>query len=636
MGFRSRALLTGVATGFLKANNDRHAELKARVVELADRKAELDRERAKSEMTRSVEAAATESAKYQELFGKGHIDAEGNYTTVYWDDASRAEWQQHGNGKSHKEYAETFKQGRPQKFVRQYKDVGEIQKGFQSIYDSIDARQRAESSVNPLTNIENMLGGSVLSLFGRDTDFEQKAEQVSVPTVDPMTHAAPSAVHEDKGLTYNLPKEKPALTQLVKNIQGKYDSIQVTDDNKVSVTDTGVTAMITDQNGNSLRGSLEQMIDPVWREGKDFVSDKGVWKNTDFDTNGKPVTTYGYIVDGKFVVDPKLRDTKVEDETSAYPFKGEHNIKAVNGAMVTVDAAQSAHRNLNIMSKVYNPSDYGSERFVSDGMNIASALGRIFEPDFSAGPKEQKRVIELIRQSDGYNQLSPELKVAIESGDPKAIKEANQKYAGEQFEQFKLEMKNAANLSDEDKKLLSELRVGQIDAHALAAARDVIRAWTNGDNKPALGAVQELTESLKPGATATKFSSIVETYKVSMVQQVQRSLGVKWSASEYSHGQSPDKKFLELPRALQTKLGLPGTELRRDPVTGDFLMIKTGIDKDKNIVRYYVTANDQSIYKAILPKKGQELTPQQADDFKYGQALEADFSERFNQHGRPY
>lgn len=257
MGFRSRALLTGVATGFLRANNKRHDEMKQRLTQLADTNAEIERERAKSELTNAVKAASDESAKFKQLQDMGHIDAEGAFTPAYWRDVTQKDWQEHGNGKTHDEYIQVYKQDRPQKFVRAYKDVGEIQSGFQEVYRSINAKQVAESSINPLTPFEQMLGGGIATVFGGSSDIEQKAVQIDTPVVNPLTNNTPSPTYENKGLSYNMPQEKPeTISQIVTGANGEMYAVFASNKGEPIKQKLNIRARVGDENSKGGFGTM--------------------------------------------------------------------------------------------------------------------------------------------------------------------------------------------------------------------------------------------------------------------------------------------------------------------------------------------------------------------------------------------
>lgn len=202
MGFRSRALLTGVATGFLKANNDRRDRMAERMQQLSDNRATMDRERAKSRADAASKAAAEESSKWHELRSNGYIDTDGNYTTLYHDKIATAEFTKkevrEAYGNNFDAFKTEFSKMGPKKFIREYKDPNEIETSLQNIYSSIDTRQRNELQRPALTGFDAMLGSVVNrvssavgggNVFGPPSDGT--LDSTPTPTLDPMRTQEP-------------------------------------------------------------------------------------------------------------------------------------------------------------------------------------------------------------------------------------------------------------------------------------------------------------------------------------------------------------------------------------------------------------------------------------------------------------
>jgi hypothetical protein len=216
MGFRSRALLTGVATGFLKATNDRRDKMAERMQMLADNKALMDRERAKSRADAAAKEAAAEAAKWSELRSVEHIDDEGNYTDKYHDTVAAAKFAEEGVRKAfgndfEKFKAEWRKMG-PSKFTRQYKDPNEIESSLQKVYGSIEARQQAELSRPVLTGFDAMLGSMVnrvsSAVGGKPVFGSDPQETPEMAELETMTGA-----QQEPMSNYESPKFAPVVEQ---------------------------------------------------------------------------------------------------------------------------------------------------------------------------------------------------------------------------------------------------------------------------------------------------------------------------------------------------------------------------------------------------------------------------------------
>ena len=251
MSFRSRALLTGVATGFLKATNDRRDKMAERMQLLADNKALMDRERAKSRADAASKAAAEEASKWSELRGVEHIDDDGNYTDKYHDTVAASKFAEEGIRKAYGNDFEKFKaewrKMGPSKFVRQYKDPNEIESSLQKVYGSIEARQQAELSRPVLTGFDAMLGSMVnrvSSAVGGKPVFGSDPEATpEVAELETMTGAQPSPMGE-----YEAPKfapvveqEKPeTINQFIKGKDGKMYAVFADNTGKLMETELNI------------------------------------------------------------------------------------------------------------------------------------------------------------------------------------------------------------------------------------------------------------------------------------------------------------------------------------------------------------------------------------------------------------
>lgn len=203
MSLRSRAFLAGVGTGFFKANNERRERMQQRLEELANNRAEMDREHAKSEYSRTIKAAEAEKAQVQALRSAGHIDeVTGEYTDNYWRDTTMDSWDKE-NYASQEEFIKVYKQGKPSKFQSQYKDPAEIASKTQSIYSAIDQRKREELGRSPLTGFDTMLG----NLMGGVSEGPEVTTKV--PTLDANAPQQPIEMNEERGEMFRVkPEEK--------------------------------------------------------------------------------------------------------------------------------------------------------------------------------------------------------------------------------------------------------------------------------------------------------------------------------------------------------------------------------------------------------------------------------------------
>lgn len=249
MGLRSRALLTGVATGFLRANNDRRDRMAERLQTLSDNRALMDRERAKSQADAASKAAYAEQKKWSELRSQEFIDDEGNYTKAYHDKEAYLEWTKAGTreaiGNDYESFVTEFAKMGPKKFIRSYKTPEEIQQSLSKVYDSVDARQKADLARPVMTGFDAMFGSMVNrvssavgggNVFGPPSDGSL-ATTPEVGTVDVMREQEPQGPSE--------PYESPNFTrpQAAPERAHKW----------ITEADGSVTLAFGDSNGNMVK-----------------------------------------------------------------------------------------------------------------------------------------------------------------------------------------------------------------------------------------------------------------------------------------------------------------------------------------------------------------------------------------------
>lgn len=230
----SRALLGGVATGFMKANNDRSDRMAQRMQELAENTAMMARERAKTQHSVAQESARVENEKKTSLRAEGAIDNKGNYKDSWWLRQSQADWNTYGkpSGMTHEEYTNTvFKAGKPTKFVSQYKSAHEIDQSSNALHSSISSNLRNDLNKPAATALEKFLGGSLRKMTG--TPQEAVAPpSAPLPSIDPMapqggpqeTYGGTGAIPEAPLAASTAPKRSSLTTVNLysgENIDGK-------------------------------------------------------------------------------------------------------------------------------------------------------------------------------------------------------------------------------------------------------------------------------------------------------------------------------------------------------------------------------------------------------------------------------
>lgn len=256
MSFRSRALLTGVATGFLKANNDRRDRMAERLQTLSDNRATMERERAKSRADAAAKEAAKEASEWHNLRSNEFIDDEGNFQKAYYDKAAYAEFikpevkERFGN--DFNSFVAEWSKMQPKKFIRQYKDPNEIEASLQQVYSSIDTRQQAELQRPAFTGFDAMLGSMVNrvssavgggNVFGPPSDGT--LDSTPTPELNVMREqeqpTESTAPYEAPAFTQRTEPVKPeTINQFIKGQDGKMYAVFADDTGKLVETELNI------------------------------------------------------------------------------------------------------------------------------------------------------------------------------------------------------------------------------------------------------------------------------------------------------------------------------------------------------------------------------------------------------------
>jgi hypothetical protein len=210
----SRALLGGVATGFLRANNDRRDRMTERMQALATDTAGQARERAKTALSTSQKNAQEENDKVTSLRSEGAIDDKGMYKDEWWLRQSQSDWKTYGepSGQSHKEYTDNvFKAGKPKSFERQYKSSAEINQAHTELQSSITSNLQNDLNKPAATALDRFLGTSLRKMTG--TPQEPVETPSTLPTFDPMNpQGSPLESYSGTGEVPDAPLGKTTYT----------------------------------------------------------------------------------------------------------------------------------------------------------------------------------------------------------------------------------------------------------------------------------------------------------------------------------------------------------------------------------------------------------------------------------------
>lgn len=644
MGFRSRALLTGVATGFLKANNDRRDRMAERMQQLSDNRATMDRERAKSRADAASKAAAEESSKWHSLRSNGDIDDEGNYTDKYNDAQAMLMYTKDGVkkaiGNEWDSFRTEFRKMGPTKFVRQYKDADQIEASLQNIYSTIDTRQRGELQRPALTGFDSMLGSMVnrvSSAVGGGNLFEPPSDgtldSTPTPELDVMREQGPVENRPYESPSFTAPKpESQKAHKFITGPDGKVSVAFADSETGVDTFDTGLREAV-DPNMSSAP-KLKDVQDKRYLNGNPIAE---VVEATFVGPDGVKYTKEGVMQEGKFVHIPGLSQFSDADAPEAKGvYSGDNNVKQAQSAQDVLYSSVRATKTLGNIKSLYNPRDYGSEAIISDVGNSMTAMFRMFNVGFDGGNAEKDTVLKAMEKGSAFSQLDPAVQQAITSRDYKALKVLTKAYTDAEL-QDTIEGFSVMATNDKEKEILSELRSASISAELQPLVRDLLRAWTGGDKKPAWGAAEHLLESIKAGSTPEKLMAQVDVYERDMARTSMKQLEVKFDHSIYSMSNDLASGFQ--PQDITDKSGdnviYPETEVKRDRRTGEYLMVKTGYNSKGEVIRYFIPSSSQTVYQVRVPTKGAVLTAEDKKNFQFTTRLLDKFNQTLNVHGRP-
>ena len=71
-----------------------------------------------------------------------------------------------------------------------------------------------------------------------------------------------------------------------------------------------------------------------------------------------------------------------------------------------------------------------------------------------------------------------------------------------------------------------------------------------------------------------------------------------------------------------------------NPATGEIMMVKTGIDSNNQVYRYFIPSGQRSVFEVRVPTKGSPPPSQQeANMFRHSQRLLKLYTDELNIHG---
>jgi hypothetical protein len=596
----------------------------------------MDRERAKSRADAASKEAAAEAAKWSQLRAVEHIDDEGNYTTAYHDTIAVSEFAKEETRKAFGNDFEKFKtewrKMGPKKFVRQYKDPNEIETSLQKVYGSIEARQQAELSRPVLTGFDAMLGSMVnrvsSAVGGKPVFGSDPQETPEMAELETMTGAQPEPMSNYESPEFAPVKEEEKFEHTFKqNEKGEWVAI-FANANGVKTQDTGVISAVDDGSGVGKSRQIRDVQEQRWFNGKPVHDVKEV---TYRDANGAIVIEEG-VKDENGVFRPlaglsKFSDVNKPEMTG--PYEGDFNNKQAQLAQDVLYSSVRATKGFSNVEALYNPRDYGSQELYSEVGNAWTAFWRVTNSGFKGGVAEKDRVLDAVSKGEAFHSLPSEVQKAVIERDYSTLREISKKQNDAEFKDT-LDAFGASATTKEEENILSEFRRTSIRAEMQPIVRDLLRAWTGGDKKPAWGAAEHLLKEIKANSSPEKILAMAKRYKMDMARTAQANLKIKFDASRFSMANNMEAGFI--PEKLDD---MGATEYRRNKVTGDYMMVVSGRDTDQNPVRYYLTSEGKPIYQVKLPRKGVEMTPQEQQIFKYTNNLLSTYTEVLNEHGSP-
>lgn len=614
MSLRSRAFLTGMATGFFRANNERRERMAERMQQLTDNKAALERERAKSEYDRAIKAADDEKKELQQLRAAGHIDPTGQtteYTDAYWRDQTYDLWKQ-SDMSSQEEFIEVYKQGKKKGYDVQFKDAQSIQGRLGEIYTSIDNRQREAYNRPILTGFDKMLGrgivtsqnavASLVNNVAEKANVDVRMKQMEVDKYAAATQAEmeEQAKNQPVTETINPAVENPVVNDVYED-RGEFFSAPVPVDKIVS---------ITSKDGETWSGDnyVDNAVEVVHMK------------------DGVKITETGTMTpDGRtFVPDPSITTYRKPDTNSRSlnPYEGAANTKIANDAQTTLGSANRVIRSVNNIVAKYTGDKYGSEKVFDDFGEALHAMTTVLSNNFRGGVRERDDVLNLMKNQKNLELLPSDIRRALADGDEDRLRELTNAYANAEYSNALRELKDKAFNEDEEE-FIARIQRSQIKTELQPMVRDLLRLWSEGDKKPAWGAVENVLKDLNPTSTSEELMGALEQYKVNTTTTTYDYLGEKFDVSIYSpvnSGFIPNED---------------GKEFYRNPVTGVTMMVLTGTNAEGQILQYYVPSDSRAIYEVPLPTKGKKTPDSYQRMFNLTKRMMDQFTEQLNYRGYP-
>jgi hypothetical protein len=542
----SRALLGGVATGFLKANNDRRDRMNTRMQELADNTAVQARERAKTALSVNQKNAQAENDKIKALTSEGAIDDKGMYNDSWWLRQSQADWKEFGepSGVSHMDYTNnTYKKDRPKGIQREYKSSADINKGYEELQSSISANLRNDLNKNAATSLDRFLGSSLRKLTGTPEEVETEAE--ALPQFNPMApQSAPMGSYESEG-DGALPESKPRTTYTT--FDDAYDS------------ETGEVV------GNAFVATAPDGT----------------------------MTNVRQLADGTYV---KANLTSIKPIAAEIKLNvPKDNRAAFETAYATVADTISATGKINQSLNVYSEKSQGSQGFIVDVVSGIAALTTIWQGSGNANEEKIKvqKAYDVIREA---TDISAEEKVFLLNPDNKNViigrgKTADVNERERLISSMKLVLDEEA-LEEGQEYLTVAVRNSTIDTLAISAAWDMARANRQGDgSKISLREVESYIDLLGASSNEQDFVTKINVLKEDLVKKSLNSL----------HNMFRNTKFGGTESTFSTANGTVSHLL--DPKSGDVALIQKGtIRKEGRSINmmYIMTGREGSIIEINL------------------------------------
>lgn len=588
MGFRSRALLTGAATGFLKANNDRSARMQERMQELADNNATMSRERAKSRYeATSAQANAIASTK-ADLLANNFIDADGNYTKQYYKNEAYLQWKDpnvqkaFGGPKGYAGFEEKYiSRNQIPRFVDPYKPAAQREADLTKLYSSIDAKQQVEANQPTLTGLDKFLMKSASSAINTVGDG---VREVTNGAIDIQSGADPTA-----------PKPVPELAE---------------------------ASPLRAQEPMGTQAPVEPMLD--WDTP---VAPASPIKSTSIEDDFKTGKRKAVIIQENGIVIEKSLDIYLEDKAQVL------NVPKDNKAdfkenYATITDTISATGKINQSLNVYSEKSQGLQGFVVDAVSGIAALTTIWQGSGSA-TSDKVQVQEAYNVIREATDITAEQKqFLLDPANKNAILEQGKAMESQEKEKLiaRIQLTMAEDVLEEDfEHLASAIRNSTIDTLAVSAAWDMARANRQGDgSKISLKEVDSYIKLLGSSSNEQDFVTKINVLKEDLVKKSLNSIHAMFRSTRFGGTES-------------TFSAVNGTTSHMlDPLSGDVALVQRGTVREKGVSRnvmYVITGRDSTILEINLD----DNTQTQDDLIKLDQwsKMSVLYTEPVTRAGRP-